>query len=90
MRKNVGTLDAMLRLIFGFTGLAWGTARMLRFPHRVMPLVVTMLSAMKVAEGLTRWCPMLSVLGFSTRDSDKRKRRQRIAKYARRFEGNYD
>lgn len=77
MRKNVGTFDAMMRITFGLTGLAWGISRMIRYPHKSTPLIVTFLSAMKVAEGVTRWCPMLESLGLSsvekTRDisSDK-------------------
>ncbi|WP_172673614.1 YgaP family membrane protein [Calditerricola satsumensis] len=30
-----------------------------------------MLSALKIAEGLTRWCPMLALLGISTRELDR-------------------
>ena len=66
MKKNVGTFDATMRITWGLTGLAWGISRMIRYPHRGMPLFITMLSAMKVAEGVTRWCPALELFGIST------------------------
>ncbi len=66
MKKNVGTLDAVLRISWGLFGLGWGISRMVRFPHKSMPLLVSFLSAMKVAEGVTRWCPLLDMLGIST------------------------
>lgn len=66
MKKNVGRLDALMRITFGLTGVAWGTARMVRHPNRSGPLTVTLLSAMKVAEGVTRFCPMLYMMGLSS------------------------
>lgn len=29
-----------------------------------------MMGSMKVAEGITRWCPMLHILGLSTKEED--------------------
>ncbi|MFM1654328.1 DUF2892 domain-containing protein [Brevibacillus sp. B_LB10_24] len=66
MQKNVGTLDAYLRIMFGILGLAYGVGRMARRPHRT-PWILMMLSAMKVAEGVTRYCPMLKAMGINTR-----------------------
>lgn len=66
MKKNVNTVDAMLRITIGLTGLAWGTAQMVRQPKRSTPMIVTMLSAMKVAEGITRFCPMLAMFKTSS------------------------
>lgn len=63
MKKNVGTYDAFIRISCGLTGLAWGIASLIRRPNGTMPWMVTMASAMKVAEGVTRFCPMLAMLG---------------------------
>jgi hypothetical protein len=68
MKKNVNTVDAIVRITVGLTGVAWGTARMVHQPHRSFPMVVTMLSAMKVAEGVTRFCPMLALFNTSSRE----------------------
>jgi hypothetical protein len=68
MKKNVNTLDAYMRITVGLTGVAWGIARMVHQPHRNFPMAVTMLSAMKVAEGITRFCPMLALFNTSSRE----------------------
>lgn len=69
MRKNVGTWDAIMRITVGLFGLAWSTSRMARHPYRGFPVLVAMLSGMKVAEGITRFCPMLHLLGTRTNDA---------------------
>lgn len=66
MQKNVGTLDALLRIMWGLVGIAWGTSRMVLYPTRSMPMLVTLFSAMKVAEGITRWCPLLQAFDLTT------------------------
>jgi len=70
VKKNVGTLDAMIRLVAGFTGLAWAIAMASR-PFSRPPVGLMLLSALKIAEGLTRWCPMLALMGASTRELDR-------------------
>jgi len=71
MRKNVGTWDAIMRITIGLVGLAWSSARMARHPYRGFPVLVAILSGMKVAEGITRFCPMLHLLGTRTNHSDQ-------------------
>ncbi len=65
MQKNVGTVDATIRITMGLLGLAYGIGKMSRRPHRTPWLLMT-LSAMKVAEGVTRFCPMLYSMGMNT------------------------
>jgi hypothetical protein len=67
MQKNVGTVDAIIRITAGLVGLAYGVGRMSRRPYRTPWLLMT-LSAMKVAEGVTRFCPMLYAMGVNSRD----------------------
>lgn len=62
MKKNVGTIDALLRITCGLVGLAWSASR----SRRGFPFLFAMMSAMKVAEGITRYCPMLALFGKST------------------------
>ncbi|WP_134684967.1 YgaP family membrane protein [Brevibacillus migulae] len=66
MRKNVGTIDATIRITMGLLGLAYGIGKMSRRTGRT-PWVLMTLSAMKVAEGITRYCPMLDAIGTNTR-----------------------
>lgn len=65
MRRNVGTTDAMIRITAGLLGLAYGAGRMSRRPHRT-PWLLMSLSAMKVAEGVTRFCPMYAAIGMNS------------------------
>lgn len=55
MKQNVGTVDALLRITCGLTGLAWCAAK----GRRNFPYLIALMSAMKVAEGIIRYCPML-------------------------------
>jgi hypothetical protein len=68
MKQNVGTVDALLRISCGLTGMALGTAQMVRHPRSSMPVFVTAMSAMKVAEGVTRFCPMLAMFNTDSHD----------------------
>lgn len=58
MEKNVGDLDSFLRIGLGITLAGMGIMR------RSMPLLA--FGGFKVAEGITRFCPMLYVMGAST------------------------
>ncbi|MFZ5943277.1 MAG: YgaP family membrane protein [Bacillota bacterium] len=62
MKKNVGDLDAMLRIWGGLFLLASGI-------NRDSEMMMA-LGAGKVAEGITRFCPMLYYLGLSTREEN--------------------
>lgn len=66
MHKNVGTADALIRITGGLLGLAYGIGKMSRRPYNT-PWLLMAFSAMKVAEGVTRTCPMYSAMGISTR-----------------------
>jgi len=58
MRQNVGQLDAYIRISGGLTLLGWGVSK------KSMPAMA--IGAMKVAEGVTKFCPMLYLLGLDT------------------------
>lgn len=63
--KNVGTIDAYVRLTLGLAALTWATTGKLG----KWTGWVTLLGAMKVAEGVTRYSPLLAALGTSTLES---------------------
>jgi hypothetical protein len=69
MRKNVGSLDAMIRITIGLFGLVWAGSHLVRSRRR-LSLFVAFLAAMKVAEGMIRFCPGLALLGVNTLDED--------------------
>ena len=58
MKPNIGLINALVRITVGLTVVSWSTAKLVRKPYRSMPLIVAMLGAMKVAEGITRFCPL--------------------------------
>jgi hypothetical protein len=55
---NIGILNALIRISVGFTILSWSTAKLVKRPWRDSYLVMAMLGAMKVAEGIVRYCPL--------------------------------
>lgn len=65
MHKNVGRTDALIRMTGGLLGLAYGIGRMSRRPYNT-PWLLMAFSAMKVAEGATRFCPMYAAMGINT------------------------
>ncbi|MDQ0300476.1 hypothetical protein J2S78_002944 [Salibacterium salarium] len=58
MKSNIGTINALIRITCGLTVLSWTTADWSRSRHRNTHLICTVLGAMKVAEGITRFCPI--------------------------------
>lgn len=61
MKPNIGLVNAMIRMTFGFTILAWVTAKMVKRPWRDSYFWVAMIAGMKVAEGITRFCPLTAL-----------------------------
>lgn len=65
MEKNVGTLDAYLRITIGLTMLGTGIIKK-------SPLKIAFGSG-KVAEGVTRFCPVMYLMGINTKDLSRKK-----------------
>lgn len=72
LKRNVGTLDAYLRIAVGVVGIAWALGRMSRPRMARRPAALLWFSAMKIAEGLTRFCPVMFVFGTSSRQWEQR------------------
>lgn len=62
MQKNVGDLDALIRI--------WGGLFLLGMGINRDSSTMIAIGAGKVAEGVTRFCPMLYMLGLSTLDEE--------------------
>ncbi|KMK75308.1 YgaP family membrane protein [Alkalihalobacillus pseudalcaliphilus] len=61
MRPNIGTVDALIRITIGFVLLAWTASKsQQRMCHR-FPFFTGLMGALKVAEGITRFCPVYYV-----------------------------
>lgn len=59
--KNIGILNALIRITLGLTLLSWSTAKMVKFPWRDSYLFIAICGAMKVAEGIVRFCPVTAL-----------------------------
>lgn len=61
VKQNIGTLNALIRITIGLTVLACCTARLVRKPWRESNILFATLGAMKVAEGIVRFCPITAL-----------------------------
>ncbi|SFI59104.1 YgaP family membrane protein [Thermoflavimicrobium dichotomicum] len=75
MQKNIGTCNSMIRITCGLVGLAWSTARMVRYPCRGLPWLIATMSAMKVASGVTRYCPVTALIKKSSQETESKETR---------------
>jgi hypothetical protein len=58
VRPNIGIINALVRITAGLTILAWSTSKMVKRPWRDSYIWIAMLGAMKVGEGIVRYCPL--------------------------------
>ena len=61
IKPNIGILNALIRITIGLTLLSWCTAKLVKQPWRDSYLFVALCGAMKVAEGIVRFCPMTAI-----------------------------
>ncbi|OCA82980.1 hypothetical protein A8F94_17690 [Bacillus sp. FJAT-27225] len=70
VKQNIGIVNALIRITAGLTILSWCTSKMVKKPWRDSYLILAFLSAMKVAEGIVRYCPITDII---QRSGDKQK-----------------
>lgn len=58
---NIGILNALIRITVGLSILSWVTAKLVKRPWRDSYLIMAMFGAMKVAEGIVRYCPITAL-----------------------------
>lgn len=61
MEPNIGKVNSFIRTMIGFTVLSYATARMSKKPWKQSYVFLALLGAMKVAEGLMHYCPMVAL-----------------------------
>lgn len=61
MKPNIGTVNALIRITCGLTLLACSTAKLSKKPWRESYMILAFLGAMKVAEGIVRFCPITAL-----------------------------
>ncbi|WP_445505850.1 YgaP family membrane protein [Niallia sp. 03091] len=60
-KQNISLINALIRITFGFTFLAWSTAKLARREYKQSYLLIMLLAAMKIAEGIVRFCPVTAL-----------------------------
>jgi hypothetical protein len=55
---NIGIINALIRITFGLTIVSLCTAKLVRRPRSNSYLIMIIMGAMKVAEGIVRYCPV--------------------------------
>lgn len=60
-QTNIGMVNALIRITIGLTVLAWCTANLVKKPWRDSYLFMALCGAMKVAEGIVRFCPITAL-----------------------------
>ncbi|WP_347552602.1 DUF2892 domain-containing protein [Pseudalkalibacillus hwajinpoensis] len=61
MKPNISMMNAFIRLTAGFTLLSWATAKLCK-DDNTSALWLATAGAMKVAEGHTRYCPIVDLM----------------------------
>ncbi len=58
MRPNISIMNSLVRITVGLTILAYGTAKLTKRRCSNSVILLIIVGAMKVAEGILRFCPM--------------------------------
>ncbi|WP_163100829.1 YgaP family membrane protein [Peribacillus alkalitolerans] len=66
VKSNIGIINALIRITVGFTLLSLVTAKMVKRPYKESYILIAMMAAMKIAEGILRYCPLTQL--YENRD----------------------
>ncbi|WP_313804258.1 DUF2892 domain-containing protein [Cytobacillus sp.] len=61
IKPNIGIVNALIRITCGLTLIACSTAKLTKKPWRESYMILAFLGAMKVAEGIVRFCPITAL-----------------------------
>ena len=61
LKPNISMMNAFVRLATGFTLLAYSTAKLSKEESK-SAWIIAAIGAMKVAEGHTRYCPIVNLM----------------------------
>jgi len=71
IKQNIGIMNALIRITMGLTMLSWATAKLVKRPWKNSYLFIAFLAAMKVGEGIVKYCPITDVLQNQMHGSNK-------------------
>jgi hypothetical protein len=58
VKQNIGIVNALIRITCGLAMLSWTTARLSKKQNRYTYVIMAIMAAMKVGEGIVRYCPL--------------------------------
>ncbi|WP_054710400.1 DUF2892 domain-containing protein [Bacillus sp. JCM 19041] len=61
MKENLSTNQALCRLAAGLAILTFAGAKLSRQPNSIFSLAMVCCGALKTAEGILRYCPLISI-----------------------------
>lgn len=76
IKPNIGILNAMVRITAGFTLMSYCTIRALKRPYSDTNVLWIMIGAMKVAEGIVRYCPVTALVQTGMKANDGKKEQE--------------
>lgn len=59
IRPNIGIVNALIRITCGLTMITWAASKSCKKPWNDCYFIWNVIGAMKVAEGILRFCPFL-------------------------------
>lgn len=62
IKENIGIINVLIRITVGLTLVAFGITKLTRMPWKNSYLFLIICGAMKVAEGIARYCPITALL----------------------------
>ena len=63
-KQNIGIVNALIRITIGLTMISISSAKLVRKPWCFSSKLLIFLGAMKVAEGIVRFCPVVEAMKF--------------------------
>ncbi|SEQ45506.1 YgaP family membrane protein [Piscibacillus halophilus] len=72
-KQNIGTINALTRITLGLFLLVYGAVKLVKRPWNQSHWMVVLMSAMKVAEGIVRYCPVTDVVQQRLNQNDSHK-----------------
>lgn len=63
-KQNIGIVNALIRITVGLTMISLSSAKLVRKPWCFSSKLFIFLGAMKVAEGIVRFCPVVEAMKF--------------------------
>ncbi|HDX9588715.1 TPA: DUF2892 domain-containing protein [Bacillus pseudomycoides] len=64
-KQNIGTINALIRITLGFVLLSCSTAKLVRKPWCTWSKIMLWVGAMRIAEGIIRFCPIVEACKLS-------------------------